>query len=657
MPDSVASTVLGHGDTEATAVPSCAVLVMSCDAYRDLWRPFFTLFWRYWPDCPFPVYLGATYAKYDDQRVTTLAAGDETWGNAFRRCLERIDAEYVLLLLEDYFLKDPISTPALLRALTTVDALEGAVLRLYPSPGPDVELPGQDEIGLICLDAPYRVSMQPAIWSRAALLHITRDEESIWEFEWKGTRRSRAIDKGFFATFEPVLRYRHVVERGRWFRSAAKHYRREQIGCDFAARSVIGPVQTVWKAINRRRRNFSDSVSKFVSRRRVANPGLPLRVSGAIRIAFLTNLIAPYWKCVFDTLALRCPNLRIFLSTQMEPNRQWGVDWRGLDVVLQRTITFYRGWRHPKGFTEPVYVHLPLDTVSQLRKFRPDVVISNEMGLRTALAALYRKLHSNSRLIVWADMAQSTEQGRGHARVWLRRRLPGYADAFVVLGESGARYVRSLGVSDEKIWRVPYATEVSRFAACPLRRRDEQARRLLYSGQLIERKGLLPFVRALSRWAQANPECEIELSLAGDGPLREVLASERVAPNLKLSLLGDIAYPELPSIYANAGIFVFPTLADSWGVVVNEALASGLPVLGSVYSQAVEELVQDGRNGWIFRPDDENTLYQAIGGSLKTPLDALHKMREKARSAALELTPESTANRIEAIVTSVRKVC
>ena len=51
------------------------------------------------------------------------------------------------------------------------------------------------------------------------------------------------------------------------------------------------------------------------------------------------------------------------------------------------------------------------------------------------------------------------------------------------------------------------------------------------------------------------------------------------------------------------GVLVFPTLADEWGLVVNEALAAGVPVLGSLYSQAVEELVRDGENGWTFRPD------------------------------------------------------
>ena len=57
----------------------------------------------------------------------------------------------------------------------------------------------------------------------------------------------------------------------------------------------------------------------------------------------------------------------------------------------------------------------------------------------------------------------------------------------------------------------------------------------------------------------------------------------------------------MAEVYAKASLFAFPTLADEWGVVVNEAMAAGLPVLGSIYSQAVEELVEDGVSGWVFR--------------------------------------------------------
>lgn len=371
------------------------------------------------------------------------------------------------------------------------------------------------------------------------------------------------------------------------------------------------------------------------------------------RVVFLTNFIPPYWKAIFDALSPRYPNMRILLSTRMERNRQWDIDWDGLDVTVQKTITFRRRWRHPKGFTDAIDIHLPMDTIRQLRLFRPDVIVSAEMGFRTMLALVYRKMRPRSRLIVWADIAESTEHGRGWLRGVLRRRFIENADGIVVLGESGARYIRSLGAEDRKLFRIPYTTAVHRFASVPLARPGIQARRLFYVGRLIEQKGILPFLRVLSKWACAHPNSHVEFVLAGVGPLRSAIEGEPVAANLQLTFLGNIGYADLPHVYAEAGIFVLPTLADTWAVAVNEALASGLPVLGSVYSQAVEELIEDGRNGWLFRPDQGHEMYQAIDRAMSISAAALNDMRQHARETALGLTPEYVAGLVDKLVCEI----
>ena len=371
------------------------------------------------------------------------------------------------------------------------------------------------------------------------------------------------------------------------------------------------------------------------------------------RLVFLTNMISPYWKAIFDALSPGYPNMRILLSTRMERNRQWDIDWKGLDVTVQKTLTFRRRWRHPKGFSETVFLHLPLDTIQQLRAFQTEMAISNEMGFRTLLALAYRKMRRSSRLIIWAEMAESTEQRRGWVRGILRRSFMKNADGVVVLGESGARYVRSLGADERKVFRIPYTTDVHRFASVPLARPAARSRCLLYVGQLVERKGLLPFLRVLCEWLRAHPTSRMEFVLAGVGPLRTALERESVPPNLRLTFLGNVAYADLSHVYAQAGLFVLPTLADTWAVVVNEALASGLPVLGSVYSQAVEELIQDGRNGWLFRPDNADQVYRALDCSMNVSLEKLNDMRQYARDNAVALTPEHVAGLLDQAICEI----
>jgi glycosyltransferase involved in cell wall biosynthesis len=373
------------------------------------------------------------------------------------------------------------------------------------------------------------------------------------------------------------------------------------------------------------------------------------------RIVLLTNVIPPYHKPLLDRLARRYASLRVLLSTPMERHRRWRLEWEGLDVVVQKTTTLNGRWRHPKGFSEPLYVHLPLDTIHQLKQYDPEVLISWEMGTRTMLAAAYRWTRRGKKLIVWAEFAESTERGRGAVRGLIRRLIHRAVDAFIVTGASGARYLRSLGISDRKIFKISYTTEIARFSEAPLLRAEEHARRLLYVGQLIDRKGLLPFVRALGRWAQVHSTQKMEFVLAGDGPIRAQLEQTEQPGNVKLVFLGNVDYDELPKVYAEAGIFVLPSLADSWGVVVNEALAAGLPVLGSVHAQAVSELIEDGVNGWMFRSDDQQDMEAALERCLSSEIRTLDKMRLAARKTALSLTPDYVTDLVDRAVHSVLK--
>lgn len=88
-------------------------------------------------------------------------------------------------------------------------------------------------------------------------------------------------------------------------------------------------------------------------------------------------------------------------------------------------------------------------------------------------------------------------------------------------------------------------------------------------------------------------------------------------------------------------------------LVVNEAMAAGVPVLGSRYSQAVEELVEDGVNGWVFSPDDPDDFDAALQRAIETPRPVLLEMGEAARRTVAHLTPQWAAERIADVIESV----
>jgi len=363
------------------------------------------------------------------------------------------------------------------------------------------------------------------------------------------------------------------------------------------------------------------------------------------RVVLLTNFIPPYRLPLYKAVAARVPELQVLISTPMEANRNWQPNWEGLNVTVQRNLTLNRTWRHPHGFSEPIYIHIPYDTIGLLYRHRPDVIISGEMGLRTIQSLIYRKLNPKSRLIMWATVSEYSEQGRGKLREILRRWLLPQVDAMLVNGKSGSRYVRKFGVPEEKIFLAPYTTEISPFLEVPLAREEKQAYRLLYVGQLVERKGVEPFLATLREWGSHHPDRRLEFWLLGDGPMRKTIEEFSLPSNVSLRLLGSVPYTELPQFYRQAGIFVFPTLADEWGLVVNEAMAAGLPVLGSLYSQSVEELVREGDTGWTFRPDRLDEMLAALERAVDTPIEVLNQMRENARKGSRDITPELVADR------------
>lgn len=364
------------------------------------------------------------------------------------------------------------------------------------------------------------------------------------------------------------------------------------------------------------------------------------------RVALLLNFIPPYRVPVLEALRDRVKDLRIFISTPSEPSRDWPVAWGSLEVVLQRNVTFRMRSPHPAGYLDEQYVHLPYDTFSQLVRYEPDVVISGELGLRTCMAAAYRVFRSRGRLIIWATLSEQTECNRGLFRERVRRCVLPRADAVLVNGRSGARYVKRFGVPSHRIRILPQTVNIEAFSAAAQPSRPVGCRPLLFVGRLVTRKGLDLFLSALCRWAEQHPARMLEFWIAGEGPEREQAEREPKPQNLTVRFLGSVAYERLPQVYADAGVLVFPTLADEWGLVVNEAMAAGVPVLGSLYSQAVEEMVVDGENGWTFYPDHPGAMYEAITRVLDTPPDELARIGLAARARALEVTPSDVADRM-----------
>lgn len=132
-----------------------------------------------------------------------------------------------------------------------------------------------------------------------------------------------------------------------------------------------------------------------------------------------------------------------------------------------------------------------------------------------------------------------------------------------------------------------------------------RGRYFLAVARLLPKKNLDGLVDAYSRYRRAAGSGAWPLVLLGDGPLRGELEGRRAALGLDgvLAMPGFVQYEQLPAYYGNAGAFLHASTTEQWGLVVNEAMASGLPVLVSERCGCAPDLVQADANGYIFDPD------------------------------------------------------
>jgi hypothetical protein len=257
---------------------STAVLVVSCDAYRDIWIPFFTLFFRYWDDCPYPVFLGSNFEAYPDKRVVSIAIGeDRDWSSNLRQMLKSIPVDGILLLQEDFLIDRPIHTGRIDRYIEYARLKGAACLRLMPIPGPDFPCADQSDLGEIRKGAEYRVSLQAAWWKKEHLAAVARAGESPWQFERMGSRRSDAIDAPFLSLREgidfPLDYFTTAVVRGYWEPGAVDLCRREKIPVDLRIRKLL-PAGMRWERALRRN-GIPDRMARIL--------GWPFRIGGSAK--------------------------------------------------------------------------------------------------------------------------------------------------------------------------------------------------------------------------------------------------------------------------------------------------------------------------------------------------------------------------------------
>lgn len=206
-------------------------------------------------------------------------------------------------------------------------------------------------------------------------------------------------------------------------------------------------------------------------------------------------------------------------------------------------------------------------------------------------------------------MSDSTAQDaprRWHKEL-VKRRILRCFGAALVAGRPQGRYLAGLGFPKDRIFAGYDVVDNAHFArGAAAVRRPGRAPLFLACGRFVAKKGFPTLLEAYAAYREAAGPTAWRLAILGDGPLRPELEAmiARLGLAAHVDLPGFVQYEGLPGWYGRAGAFVLPSVSEQWGLVVNEAMAAGLPVLVSRRCGCVADLVAPGRNGFTFAAGD-----------------------------------------------------
>ncbi len=288
-----------------------------------------------------------------------------------------------------------------------------------------------------------------------------------------------------------------------------------------------------------------------------------------------------------------------------------------------------------------------------LEKIRPDIVVVAGYAIPPMRSAA-RWARRNGRISILLSDSHYLDR----KRIWLKERVKGlwikkYFDSAFVAGERSADYLKKLGFPADRIWRGYDVVDNEYFMrkSAEVRMNEKEWREklgvsdrfFLYVGRFSPEKNLLNLLEAYRIYQDMVKENAWGFVFVGSGPQEQEIISRADKLGLKnLIFPGFKQIDELPQYYALASCFIIPSISEAWGLVVNEAMACGLPVLVSERCGCVPELVHPGINGYIFNPlDIEQIAYYMMRVS-SGEID-LNSFGEASRKIIANYTPETWA--------------
>jgi glycosyltransferase involved in cell wall biosynthesis len=318
-------------------------------------------------------------------------------------------------------------------------------------------------------------------------------------------------------------------------------------------------------------------------------------------------------------------DLHVFFAHRIQPDEQaragFGVafEWDvplldGYPFEWLNNVALRPGVDHFNGCDTP-------EIAERIRRGRFDAVVVNGWQLRSYWQAIRAARRSGTPVMVRGDSQLSTARGsmrRTAMRVAYPRLLRSF-DAFLTVGRRSEDYYRHYGVADHRMFRSPHCVDNDFFAAAARAARESDAGIrgeagftdddivFVFVGKLIAKKRPLDFLDALARARRTNRA--IRGVVVGDGPLRGEVEAYQRDHDTGSVMIGFLNQQAIARAYVAADALVLPSDGgETWGLVVNEAMACGTPAIVSDAVGCVPDLIEEGATGLSYACGDVAAL-------------------------------------------------
>jgi glycosyltransferase involved in cell wall biosynthesis len=324
-----------------------------------------------------------------------------------------------------------------------------------------------------------------------------------------------------------------------------------------------------------------------------------------MKIAALTTVSSPYIVARYSAFATKFPEISLFI---LELGRVSAIySWKYSDFIppYKRIVLS----------NQPAQLQSSLSLFKNIAKnlteIQPDVLILCGYGVPGMLEALLWSFWHKKPAVLLSETKEDDAN-----RMWWRETLKSILlrsyKAALVGGEPHKRYLMKLGMDKKAIFlgydivgNDAFHPDKIKSLSPPLRKNY-----FLAINRFVPKKNLLFLILSYAEYRQAAGSCAWDLVICGDGELRPQIEQRIAELALKdvVHLPGFLQQDELLPYYAHAGCFIHASIQEQWGLVVNEAMAAGLPVLLSNRCGCFEDLLLEGINGFGFNPQNPQEL-------------------------------------------------